>query len=512
MGIFRKLNEKKILDALLIVLFCIISIIMVFHHEPWRDEAQSWLIARDSPNISALANELHYEGLPGLWIYPLYFLNKINAPYISFLFFNFLIILFSVIIFIKYAPFPKIAKGLFIFGYFMIYEYNIIARHYSLTILFLFAIAAFYKNRLKNPVVYGALLILLGTANIHSFVFATLLLLFYLYELMINKQIFQKKFYMFYLVVIIGFALIFLSLTPAKDISLTLSKINFSMDSEHIGRIPGSFLGAFFPLSQPKIEFWNSKLIYMFSKYTAVIGFLLFLISLLFFVKKIRIMIYYLIFTSGLLGIAFFKLTGGYRHNGLIYISFIFFLWISKEYEPDKQRKLLEKIPNFILKEKNLNIIFMMLLVIQLISSAIPLYYDYNYDFSSGKSAANFLIANNLYQNRTLIATYPAFTSTAIIPYLPDHAKFYFLETQDYGSYIVWNKEYDSNSNLSNREILNRIDNAVIKENPKKVIFITGSIISDLDFQNRLKLIKTLNQSVTENIYIYQMKDKTAKS
>ncbi len=37
------------------------------HHEPWADEAQSWLIARDNHTLAGLLYAVKYEGTLPVW-------------------------------------------------------------------------------------------------------------------------------------------------------------------------------------------------------------------------------------------------------------------------------------------------------------------------------------------------------------------------------------------------------------------------------------------------------------
>lgn len=41
MSKLKLINHKTVV----VLLFCVISIIAMLHHEQWRDEAQTWLIA-----------------------------------------------------------------------------------------------------------------------------------------------------------------------------------------------------------------------------------------------------------------------------------------------------------------------------------------------------------------------------------------------------------------------------------------------------------------------------------
>ena len=60
-------NARTLALLLAFVLYiAIIAIVMCFH-EPWFDEAQSWLIARDSSLADIISVRTHYEGHPPFW-------------------------------------------------------------------------------------------------------------------------------------------------------------------------------------------------------------------------------------------------------------------------------------------------------------------------------------------------------------------------------------------------------------------------------------------------------------
>lgn len=165
-----KMNDKKRLlsktNYLVIIVYIILSLFLLLSHEPWRDEAQAWLIVRDSPNISSMIRLMGYEGTPALWYFILFPLVKLGLPYFSMAILHFLIALSVVIIFISRAPLPKSQKFLFIFGYYIFYEYSIIARSYVLSVLFLFLIANLHRDRFKKPFLYS--LLIFGNGKLNS--------------------------------------------------------------------------------------------------------------------------------------------------------------------------------------------------------------------------------------------------------------------------------------------------------------------------------------------------------
>ena len=86
------INKKlfyKILPWLIFLLYISIGFYLSFNHEPWRDEAQSWLIVRDL-SWRGLISQLPYEGTPPLWHFLVKPLADLGLPYFSQNILNFL--------------------------------------------------------------------------------------------------------------------------------------------------------------------------------------------------------------------------------------------------------------------------------------------------------------------------------------------------------------------------------------------------------------------------------------
>src|SRR5579863_7127761 len=60
-------QRDRALMALCLLLYAALVAVAIPRHEPWADEAQSWLLARDSSLAHLWGTLLHYEGTPGLW-------------------------------------------------------------------------------------------------------------------------------------------------------------------------------------------------------------------------------------------------------------------------------------------------------------------------------------------------------------------------------------------------------------------------------------------------------------
>ena len=142
-------NARTLALLLAFVLYiAIIAIVMCFH-EPWFDEAQSWLIARDSPIASIFSVRPHYEGHPPFWNLLLAIAAKSGVPYelgIKGIQLVCASLLGAWLIF--KSPFKRagsLATFLIPFTYFACFQYGVTSRPYALLCLSLL-VAAHYWN------------------------------------------------------------------------------------------------------------------------------------------------------------------------------------------------------------------------------------------------------------------------------------------------------------------------------------------------------------------------------
>lgn len=142
-------NARTLALLLAFVLYiAIIAIVMCFH-EPWFDEAQSWLIARDSPIASIFSVRPHYEGHPPFWNLLLAIAAKSGVPY-EFGIKGIQLVCASLLgaWLIFKSPFKhasSLVTFLIPFTYFACFQYGVTSRPYALLCLSLL-VAAHYWN------------------------------------------------------------------------------------------------------------------------------------------------------------------------------------------------------------------------------------------------------------------------------------------------------------------------------------------------------------------------------
>jgi len=132
--------------AALISLVLATQLALIWTHVPWADELQATALARESHTLSDWYWNFRYEGHAPLWHLllkiPLAFTDDPTALKIV----QSLAVLCSAALLHLRAPFSPGAKFLLSLNYFLFFEYGVIARDYSLTVLFFFGALAFRRQ------------------------------------------------------------------------------------------------------------------------------------------------------------------------------------------------------------------------------------------------------------------------------------------------------------------------------------------------------------------------------
>ena len=130
----------------LIALAVTAQLALIWNHVPWADELQATALARESHTLADWYWNFRYEGHPPLWHLllkiPLAFTDDPTALKIV----QSVLVLCSAALLHLRAPFSPGVKFLLSLNYFLFFEYGVIARNYSLTVLFFFGAIAFRRQ------------------------------------------------------------------------------------------------------------------------------------------------------------------------------------------------------------------------------------------------------------------------------------------------------------------------------------------------------------------------------
>lgn len=148
----NKLWIVKHARALSFIAYIAVVAVVMYFHEPWFDEAQSWLIARDSSFADLLTLRPHYEGHPPLWTLLLSIPAKTGVPYeIGLKGVQFLCAALLGGWLIFRAPFNRLTIALLPFTYFICFQYGVTARPYALLCVSLLMVAHYWKYADSKP-------------------------------------------------------------------------------------------------------------------------------------------------------------------------------------------------------------------------------------------------------------------------------------------------------------------------------------------------------------------------
>jgi hypothetical protein len=508
--------------------FAALSIFGLLHHEPWRDEAQAWLIARDCPDLASLLRVAGYEGHPSLWPLLLRPLARAGLPFSSAALVHLLIALAAVFLFLRNAPLARHQKALFVCGYYVAFEYNLIVRNYALCFLTLFALASIYPARFRRPMAFAALLALLANTALYGLVVAVVLAGVYALDLhRLAPAVSRRRLAAAGMLAAAGFVFCVWQLWPPADImpptshsgKIKDSLFDFSLARTQFTAVSRALVGAFLPLPVEGPHFWNTRLAHAPLQTAGLLeGFPAWLrwawgaltvcpaiVSVALLSRRTVPVLGYLAASLALLSL-FFLIHGGFlRHNGFIFMLFVFWWWVGEAYGENRwsrtswaRRWLGDRARGWLLTG---------FLVVQAAAAAAAFYNDVRYEFSSGRSAAAFLESEGLLDDRTLIACYPSKIAGPVLAYTGRrYPAVYMVEYRRSGSFMVWNSEYMWNQVLPLATVLERVDQAAAGGDYDRVILITNTETADRAHDARYRLIASFNTTVDqqESLCVYE--------
>lgn len=183
------MDRKKKHQTFFIFIFSIYLIfngILLILHEPWRDEANVWLMARELSPFE-LFREIKYQGHPCLWYFLVMPFAKIGLPFRVIGVISYCIMAVTAGIFLQRAPIHVLTKAVCLFSPIFTYFYSDIARNYCLIALILMLLAWNFSERNIHTVRYGLLLGLLVQADTIAIPIAGLTSAMWLFENMWNS-------------------------------------------------------------------------------------------------------------------------------------------------------------------------------------------------------------------------------------------------------------------------------------------------------------------------------------
>ena len=173
----------------LLIYIAAVSFVTYFH-EPWFDEAQSWIIARDVSIRDIIFYIPHYEGHPPLWHLYLLPFAKSGMPYeLGIKLASIIVNAAAIALIIFKAPFKKIIRYLIPFTYYFFFMYGVVSRCYSFTMLGFVLMAVTYKHRNSKPFGYILSMMLVCASTAYGIMFCAGTAIVWLIEIIREDKI-----------------------------------------------------------------------------------------------------------------------------------------------------------------------------------------------------------------------------------------------------------------------------------------------------------------------------------
>ena len=437
---------KNKFNILILILFAVLALTGIFHHEIWRDEGQVWLVVRDL-NLYGIFDHVRNEGHPLLWYMLVMPFAKMKLPVITMQLLSFVFMTAAAAVFLWNAPFCKLSKICVIFSAGFLYWLTIISRSYSIIPLFLFLLAVFYKRQKEHPYIYCLFNILLSNTHMLIFGFCSAIALLFGYENIFKNPENKKKYIAPFIIMLVCLAVtaLYVLTRPEQNVSASvapLSTINLAAAADSIR---GFFVN-----------------IYAESTFGAWIGGLCILAgSVWLFIKSPKLGV---VFCSGSLYQLYIYVCvckSSPEKAVLVLLTLVFCLWCV----------LISR--TFTTREK----VFVNLLVILIFGLTLRLGYqlyknDILYKYSGSKEAAEF-IKNNIEKDAVIISNM-TLTTSGLLAYLPDR-QFYVTAFNDYYTFGYKKFKMKEKQDFKNRKVY-YIYSAMEKPGKdKEILFVSAA-------------------------------------
>ena len=223
--------NKKVVGIVVICIWVVITLLRVFYHQPWYDEAHAYILAQNL-SIPDLIAEMKDEGHLLVWYLLIMPFAKLKLwyPY-PMQIINWLCAFGAILIMWKKAPLHPVTKTIITFSYPFLAELPVVARCYSVGVMLLCLIAALYSKSIKHPIWYSLLILLCANTSVMALFGATAFGLVFAYDLIksaLNDEVKRKDFILSFSIMALTCLLILLQIGSSVFVRVPMERaLNF---------------------------------------------------------------------------------------------------------------------------------------------------------------------------------------------------------------------------------------------------------------------------------------------
>jgi len=495
-------NVDRAFALAVVLAYLPVAIFAIAHHEMWRDELHCWLVARDSPTPWAVVHNRAYDGQPPLWYLLLWVLEKTTHEPRVMQGVHVAIATAVVGLFAARAPFPRLARALFPFGYFLAYEYVALSRCYGLALLFGLLLCVHHPRRHDRPATTALLLAALAlTTTVATGVAAAYTGALAVEALLLARRADRTAARAWIPIAggVAGCLAAGLCAWPPADSTVAHVAWPRALPDD---TAPTRIVAALIPIPRVDFFFWNSNALLSFEPFRpAALPFALGLAAWVVFLLSRDVVAAVLFGVGTLLLVALFGLVypGDVRHHGFFFVLLLMGAWIAAERAPEGAGVRWRR-----LRAAALAPTVAVVLALHVVATPVALYYDYRYVFSSGRRAADALRAAGM-AGSLLVAEvdYPA---TAVLGQLGRDAVAYSPRTGRTFSFVKWTK--DRRRDPTDEETLRFTRSLAEARAQDAALLMNRPLLPELvDGRSVIRIAELYDSMIEEeNFYIYLVK------
>ena len=207
----RPLFRPAPAELIIWLLFAGVTFLMVYYHEPWRDEAQGYVLVRDT-TLPELIRHMPRESQFLLW----YFLTWLLVHLCGFTIFGLNVLHWALscctaFLVLRRAPFRLLTRAALIFAVLFAFEFTVVTRHYAIGIFLLAVLMVNWRQRFRRPVLYACGIAVCASTNLPVWVCLGGLCISIAYEANV-RRLYTPQVIIAVLVVILGYLLAMLEI------------------------------------------------------------------------------------------------------------------------------------------------------------------------------------------------------------------------------------------------------------------------------------------------------------
>jgi len=408
-------------ELIVFLAFVSLGLANILSHEMWRDEFQAFLIAKESVSLPDLFERTRYEGHPPLWFLSLFAITRFTADPLAMQIFHLMIACASALLILK-LPAPGWLRYPLVFGYFTVYEYLALSRNYSMGLLFCLILLRLMTAERRDHALIALVLFVLCFTSVYGLILAAAIGFYVVLDSGFPTRNVRPAAAVS-LVLLAGLGLSAAITLPPPDSAVDTAQWFFSFDVTRAARVLTAIWKSYVPVPELNAHFWDTHLLE--SRPLRVVVSLLILIgSMLIFIPKRNVFLFFCFGTFSLFIFSYFKFVGYLRHQGHFFIVFMMCLILMCR-GGARPFKITSRA--FVIA----------ILALQIFAGAAASVLGWMHPFTAAKAAARYIKTQGF--DDYFIMGDRDYSLTSLSGYLGQPV--FHLASMKFGTYIVWNRE-----------------------------------------------------------------------